>query len=418
MQQLTAAPRGQLTPDQVRHLLIGAAGVHYDRGLEVLDASLNVLADISDDFQGGTVTRSMNATVHGSCALLVRDGAYDVHYGTQLLRPYMTISDGELTARFNAGVYRVAEPSVDYTTDPATAAFTGSDRLALLDRPIGDAYTIGKGTPYLSAARQAIDAAGLDATTVRFDGTAAGAVLPADKSWPLLADTSAPGAAAAALPVDVSSDSTGGQTTWLRIVNELLAAINYRGLWADQDGVLRSGPYQPPSARTVEFDFNFDDAKVTVIDPGRARNVDQSAPVNKWIFQQSNLIDAAGNPIEPTEGAGQYTRTNQNFGPTSVNAQGGLVWPVVVQLDAADQATLVALGDAQVNAALTAAATLSVTTGPFPAAWHLDIYTYADERMNGETVIKVQGTEWTLDLGASTTPPANMTHTWQTVAGA
>lgn len=411
MQDLNASPRDAFTAAQIAALLVATPNPRYASGLEVLDASLKLLADISGNFRGGQITRTMRAAVHGTCSLNVDD---DITFdpGKQLLRPYMLISDGVSTARFNCGVFRVARPTADWSAALTANAYVGSDRLSLLTRPIGDAYRVLKATQYLAAVRQVVDDAGLDPATVQLDGTKASAVLPADKTWPLLVDTSTSSTGKKQLTARDATSDNSTATTWLDVINDLLGAVNYRALWADQDGVFRSGPYVKPSARAVEFAFDFDDAFNAVIAPDRQLNVDQSDPVNVWIFQQSNLTDSAGNPIQPVEGAGQYTRVNQNYGPTSVDAQGGLEWKTVVQLDAADQATLVELGDAYVDQALSAASSYAVTSAPFPAAGHWDVYSYSDQRALGGAATLI-ATAWTLDLGDSTTPPADQTWTWE-----
>ena len=44
-------------------------------------------------------------------------------------------------------------------------------------------------------------------------------------------------------------------TSKLRIVNDLLAAIDYFAVWSDDVGTLRAAPYRPPSQRPVEYRF-------------------------------------------------------------------------------------------------------------------------------------------------------------------
>ena len=416
MQDLNGAPRQALTEDQVTALLVGAAAPVYGRGLEVLDASLKVIADVSDRLQGGQVVRTMRAAVHGTCSLTVAED-FTFDYGAQLLRPYMTISDGATTAKFYCGAYRVARPATDWSASVSTGTLTGWDRLSLLARPVGDTYVVTQGTQYLAAVRQVITDAGLDPATVALDATKDDAILPADMVWPLLVGTTYGTASSAQKTFRLPADGTAvgvAETTWLDVINDLLGGINYRALWADQDGRFRAGPYQRPASRMIEFAFDFDDDTAAVVAPNRQLNVDQSNPVNKWVFQQSNLTDAAGNPLAPSEGAGQYTRLNQNYGPTSVNAQGGLVWPVVVQLNVADQATLQARGDAYVDKALAAAQSYSVAVAPFPVAGHWDAYSYSDTRAVADGPINVLCSAWTLDLGSDAGPPADMTMTWET----
>lgn len=403
-QGLTSSPRDGLTADQVRWLLTGVPNPRYDRGLEVLDASLNVVADISAYFQGGTVTHTADATVHGTCNLTLRDGV-TIDWGTRLLRPYLTITDGAVVARFNGGVFRAARPKADHTTTPATLAVTGSDRLSLLDRTIPDAYVVTAGTGVLAAVRQAVTDAGLDASTVRLDTTAEAKTMPMDKVWPQTLDTSAGGDA---LPPDVTAASSSA-TTWLLIINSLLAMVGYTGLWCDQDGLFRASPYVAPDARPVDYSLSFDDLTEVIVAPGRSDDTDQSNPVNVWIFVQQNL------DTEPAEGAGQYTVRNQSTGPNSIDAQGGLEWVSVVTVDAVDQAALEVQGDAQVAQAMNAARSLTVSTRPFPLAGHRDVYAYTDQVLLGGTE-RVEAQSWTLSYGDSTSPPADMTHVWRTVS--
>lgn len=414
MQQLTAPPRDSLTADQVMWLLVGCANPHYDRGLDLLDSSLNVVADLTEWFQGGTVTHTANAIVHGTCSLVLAGDARAIDYGTQLLRPYMTISDDPIapsvTAKFYAGVFRPSRPSVDNTTSPGTLTITGADRLALLNRPVGDAYTLAAGTGYLDGVEQIWSDAGLDPATLLLDGSARGTVLPTAKSWPQLVDTSSTDAA----PPDAVAGQSNA-TTWLQMINDLLEAVGYRGIYCTENGFGKSEPYTPASQRAVEFVFDFDDLTTTIIAPDRSDATDQSSIVNVWIFQQQNLVDGSGKSIEPVEGAGQYTVRNQSTGPTSIDAQGGIEWISIIPVDAADQASLEASGDQTVAAALAATRTFTVNTRPFPVALHRDVYTYADLAVVGG-VVKVEEQSWTLDFGNSTGLPANMQRSWASVA--
>lgn len=410
MQLLTAAPRGTLTAAQVTELLTGASSVAYDRGLEILDNTLAVVEDISGDFEGGTVTRTMAATIHGTCQLTI---ARDVDYGTQLLRPYLLLSAGGVTARFNGGVFVPTKPATGYGPSILSNVINGSDRLLQLNRPVGDAHTVDADAGYLTAIKAVFALAGIDPSQVLLDSTAAALTLPASRSWPLLVNTSTTDVQ----PIDTVADSNSA-TTFLRIINDLLAAIGYRGVWVDQDGFFRSEPYLTPAQRAVEFPMDFDDPNRAIVATDRTVSRDISQVPNEWIFQQQNLpTDTGGNAVEPTEGAGQYTVRNQSAGDTSIDARGGDplgVYSVVVQLDAADQTTLESLGDQRVTADENVSRTYAVATSPFPVAGHFDIYTYSDDELGGQ--VKVMGTAWTLDYGTSKTPPADMTHTWQQVA--
>ena len=190
-------------------------------------------------------------------------------------------------------------------------------------------------------------------------------------SWPLLTDPNGTNP----LPVDAIGDDSNA-TTWLRVINALAAPINYRGAWADLDGYFHLDPYLTPAARAAEFTFDVDDPTKVIVARNRSRSLDINSVPNRWIFLQSNLGDGSGVPVLPTEGAGQYTVQNTLDGLTSITARGGEpigVRTAVIPVDAADQTTLVQLGDQRAAADRSQAAAFSWATSPFPAAWHEDV---------------------------------------------
>jgi hypothetical protein len=286
-------------------------------------------------------------------------------------------------ARFNLGVYSLTTPERVYDEDPATFTCQGYDRLYLLDREVGDSYEVASGALVLDAVRQAITDAGLSG--VRLDGTAQDKTLPRAMTWPLV-------------PTEGGSEPT----TWLRIVNDLLRGVGYRGIWADQDGLFRSEPYASPSTRPVEWTLD-EDELTTIQGPGRTLTRDIWKTPNKWIFVQSNRPDGAA---APTEGDGIYTVTNQSDGPTSVDSR-GLTWARRYEYEAADQAALVSLGDRRVERDKRVTATWSVSTSPLPIAGHADVATLV---VNG-TSRKVLAHEWRLPLDGS-----DQSWTWDEVS--
>lgn len=371
MQRLTAAPRDGLTEQQVFGLL-HADALQVSAGCELLASDLTVVADISDDLVDGSIERNMNATIHATCKLDLTRAAV---WGSQLARPYMLLTDvlRGVTARFNTGAYVLVTPEDVVGSEPRTYSVQGYDRVYLLDRPVGDSYTVPAGTEYLAAVRTAFTAAGL--TGVLLDGTATGKTLPIAMSWPLV-------------NIETGTDGKKDQSsvsTWLRVINDLLAAIGYRGVWADENGVYRSEPYQQPSVRGVEWTLDAD-SRATLVGADRTRIADQWKRNNRWVFIQRNL--AGDPPPAPVEGAGIYTVTE----PTS-----GLVWTRVEEMDAADQAALIVQGDAIVAADRRRTETLKVTTAPLPIAGHYDVLTYADVALGGAR--KVQAIRWSLPLG-------------------
>ncbi|GEP38895.1 hypothetical protein NPS01_25580 [Nocardioides psychrotolerans] len=502
MQPLTAAPREDLTDDQVRALLTGD-DITVTAGLELLDTQNRVVADISDDLAaGGVVEHDGRAVVHGVCRLSISRW---LAWGRDRVRPYVTLSNDAVTARFNCGVYVLTTPQSRRSDDTPMYDVQGYDLLQLLLDPVGDTYLVvpypgadlvvngsvetdttgidsnsgfgtytpatfarttskhsGAGvaslevtwptaanswvnwglsglivgktylltcdvwvpaggpdvrldilfvasspwqttakdqwvtldflwtattsnvffgpavrittagmktwvdrmtftplsTTYLDAVKAAISAAGAGAP-VRLDGTEHVAVLPSTMVWAL-------------------TDSN--PATWLQIINDLLASINYRELWCDEDGTYRSEPYQDPKTRPVEWTFDTADERTNLV--GEESTVDEdvwSAP-NHWRFVRRGM------DVTPIEGDGIYTVQNLNRGASS-QASIKRVRRRVVFLDAANQAALVAQGDRIVIEDTAATRTLTYEIDPLPIVGHLDVVRMIDGDSNDKVEV-------------------------------
>lgn len=404
MQSLTAPPRQNLTRDQVLALLTSPSAV-WDAGAEVLGYDLSVRSDISPAVAAATVKRAMSADVHGTCTFTTRQ---ELSWGDTLVRLFTTVQDTptnpSLKARFNAGVFAMVTPQRKLGTSPALWDVTGYDRLYLLKRQVGDTYTVPADAYYLDAIRAAITASGLSAATALLDSSAAAKKLPAAMTWPLLKSAGevsygATGDAGGADSTEITTSAESGPTTWLRVINDLLAAIGYRGLWCDESGYFRSEPYVRPANRASEWTLRIGGIAKEVHAAIEAQVTrDEWGLPNRWIFVLRQSLNT------PTEGFGQYTVTDAD----GVAKRGGLVWPVQVDLDAADQASLVTQGDARVAADKRVATTIVRETRPFPAVGHADVMTLVDPELGG--TFTVQTAEWTQDLFGG-----NTSHTWQVV---
>lgn len=412
MQTLTAAPRDHLTTAQVAALL-HASNLSVDFGADLLDTNLAYLDDLSADVSGGSVDWSLHASIHRTCRLQL---SRELAWGNVLVRPWMELSDGATTARWWVGVYAPTtperawsgarsgvaatqpgqEPITDTTGEPILDAdgyyitvesgievldppefkaweVDGYDRLYLMAREVGADYTVAAGVTYRQALLDVFSAAGLSGVVI--DGSAADDVLPAAKSWPLVTeDTGDP-------------DQTDTPVTWLRIVNDLLRAINFRSCWCDEQGRFRCQAYQPPTQAAPEWIFDADDEHLTILGEERRMSEDVWKVPNRWVFRWTN----GGTGVE---GDGIYTVDESD----TVNGDWlgrTLVWTSVVDYEAASQAKLVSLGDRRVADDKRVTTMFDVTTGPFPGADHADVFTYRDVAL-GER--KVQARSWSLPL--------------------
>lgn len=364
MQSLTAPPRNTLTATQVTTLLTGDT-LSVTGGLELLNSSNQLISDISDDLVGGSVKRANYADVHGTCTLQI---ARELAWGKDRVRPYMTLTANGVSARFNLGVFICTSPKTPRGITPVFYDVDGFDLIHLLQTTgPGDTYVVTAGTSYLTAVQAVITASGVNAS-LQLDGTLGSTTLPTTMVWALISPA----------------------PSWLRIINDLLAAINYRGLWADQDGTFRSGPYQNPTNAPVEWTFDTANKTTNLIGEDRTMSADVWGIPNWWRFIRTKMT------TQPTEGAGIYTVTNQSTGATSIDAVGRTIRKVVY-LDAANQSSLVSQGDRIVAEDKQESRTFDVAMDPLPIAGHFDVVQLIDAGRSDKCVV----TNWELPLDGS-----------------
>lgn len=378
MQPRTEAPRDGLTSTQVVSLLQDASAVTMSGGMEVIDLGLNMIEDISDDFAGGKVTRNSYDVMHAALEFRI---SRPLDWGAGLVRPYITITSGAVSARFNLGAYHTNTPKQSTAESPPTFDVHGYDMLRRLNQQVGDAYAIDKTQPYLAKIEEILLGRGYLAYVI--DQTAAATVTPTTRTW-----------------------AFDESITWLTIVNDMLASVGYAGIWADWNGRLRCEPYVLPASRAIEWYYS-DNPLTTMMDPERIVDQDYTDAPNRWVFYRQNNVD----DVQPIEGNGMYTVENQSLGPTSIDARGGLVITRPVALDAADQAALIAQGDAIVQADRDVPTVITATTFPNPLHWHFDrLYLQDSVAM---PFADVQCTDWSLTL-----PPdlPVMEQTWRVIS--
>ncbi len=363
MQGLTDAPRGALTATQVTNLLTGDRLV-VSAGLELLDTSNAFVQDISDKLVNGTVDRDCYATVHGSCRLSIQ---IKLAWGRDRVRPYMTLTDGTVTARFNLGVYVLTTPHTKRGETPKTYEVQGYDLLHLLQNGPGDTYVANSGTTYLQAVRDVVTASGIG-STILLDGTGGSTTLPNTMVW--------------SLPENVS---------YLQIINDLLAAIGYNEVWADENGTLRSEPFVAVGTRASEWTLDTDDVGTNIVHQERTLIEDVWSAPNWWRFVRRNMS------TQPTEGAGIYTVQNVNDGPTSQTSLGRTVRRPVEYLEVADHASLVKKGDRIVAEDRQVSREVQMLIDPLPLMGHRDCFTLKDSAPTEKLV----AASWSLPLDGS-----------------
>lgn len=371
MQGLTDGPRAGMNPSDVLYLIQGAGAVTVGAGCELLSPQLEVLGDLSSELLGGSVTRQGYATLHGSAELAL---TAHLDWGTAILRPHYTIRVGDLSARFNLGAYLTSVPTREVGTSTPSFDVTGFDILHWLNTPVGDSYAVEEGVGYLDAIKEILDAQGLQ-YVIQEDASTE--TLPSPRVWPL-----------------------ADKVTWLTIVNDLLGAVGYRGLYSDPDGRLRAERYLAPRDRGPEWTYDTDPS-YGMLGQRRGEELDLFEAPNRWVFVRSNNVDGDA----PVAGNGVYTVDNFTNGPTSQQARGGRVITTIRDLDVADHASLVTAGDAIVEAEMSLSRKRDLTTAPNPLHWHFDRMLVDDPELGG--YFDVLCTKWTLPLNGD-----DMDHEW------
>lgn len=348
------------TSDVLRSL-----SLQIDAGLDLLDSDLDLIEDISDSLESGVVDRSNYRRIHGTARLRI---GRSLNWHSQRLRPKVTLTDtrtGE-SASWNLGVFLPETPARVAGETPQTFDVECYDLLTVLDDPVGETYRVASGAAYLSTVETIISDLGLTAV---LDQTAASKTLPSARVWEI-----------------------DGRNTWLRVVNDLLAAVGYRGVWADREGQIRSRPYVAPRNRASIWTYDTGDDETTV--ESISWETDLWQVPNKWVF----IRDDPEQDL-PASGDGIYTVTNQSDGAASIDQRGRTVTRIV-RLDAADQTSLETQGDQLVDRDKQPLEHVDLTSSPNPKHWHADVVDVTAAEV-GLTAAKFAEVSWSLPLDGS-----------------
>ena len=326
--------------------VLTSPALEVSTGLELLDATDTLIGDYSDvlDPRRSTISRNNLAKIHGRARLRLTD---DLSLHVNRLRPYMTLTDQDgNSATTYLGVWIAETPDRTTGRTPTTFTVDCYDKLVILDTPKGSSHRVPASSAVVSTVEALITTATGSSDYV-IDQTSAASTTASEMIWPL----------------DES-------TTYLRIINDLLATIGYRGLYVDRAGFYRSEKWESPSTRPITWSYDVTDPD-TIIDDEIPVEFDWFAVPNKWVFVRD---DPTSSVSLPAEGAGIYTVTNQSDGLTSIDSRGRTITKVV-RLDVLDHAALVTAGDQIVESDTHPAVDLELKSLPNPTHWHADVVT-------------------------------------------
>jgi hypothetical protein len=306
----------------------------------------------------GTVTLDALADVHRSASFTLIEGD-TIDYLKDRIKPIvrLTMPDGG-TVSWPQGVFLLSSPDRVLSPDTAvTRTVTAYDQTVILQGDsVDDRYSVAAGTRYTDAITSVVSAYGFARNVTTSTKT-----LPVTIDWP-------------------------GGTSKLVIINDLLAAINYRAAWFNEDGTFQAVPYVLPDTVVPGYIYATDETSVLVGDI--SHNLDLFNVPNRWVL----VVSEADRPALTST----YTNALASS-PTSTVSRGRTITKYDTGQTAADQATLddlaarMAFEDSQVYE------TVGFTTALMPFHSDLDVLGVS---ANGLALgsVKFQEVGWSMDL--------------------
>jgi hypothetical protein len=370
MQTLT--PTGTRNPNShtaadILDALVGRYGSRrFTFRYELLD-STNALIRELDNVESGSVSQNWLADIKRTASFTLRDTGI-IDFLSNRIKPYVRLHlapyGEDDWVEWPQGVFLLSTPSRQ--ADEAgvvTRDVDGYDQLEIFaEELVSTRYTVSTGTKYTDAI------VALLGSVTKVVQTSA-LTLQSDREWE-------PG------------------TSKLKIINELLNAINYNSLSFDEDGNAIVSSYTAPSDRPAEYTYADDED--SVLFPEMEQTLDLFGVANNWVLVVS---DPDRDPI-----VGTYTN-NDPGSPTSTVRRGRTITDFRTEQDAPDQTTLDALAARLAFEASQIYETVEFETGLMPIHSGNDVYQITFSRLAIDA--KYSEHTWELPLKAG----ASMKHT-------
>lgn len=307
-----------------------------------------------DGVTGGDVKQSVAATISGGGTLTVVDRGQDVDWLSARLRVWWQVDGADPWA---LGTFIPSAPVEDWDGTGRSWRVELLDKLLVLDEDkVETSFSLPAGTVVTAAVRSVIAATGETAVAI----TDSAETLTSGMVWE-------PG------------------TSRLRIVNDLLAAINYFSLRADGLGRFVAAPYTRPQDRPVVREFHPGDEAIHR-EPF-TRDQDLANIPNRVV-----LVSAATG--EDPALVGVATNTDPTS-PTSVPRRGRTIVHAETGVEATSQAVIDSLAARRLTDLSQVAATQQIEHAAVP----LDLNAAVSRRWPDGTARAVV-TGWTLNLQA------------------
>jgi len=339
MQSLT--PTGIHNPNSrssadILDALVGRTGVRrFTFRYEQLTSANVLIGDLTNVLEC-SIEQNWLADVKRKASFLIRDDG-GINFLQDRIKPWVRLHlppYGESDwIEWPQGVFLLASPARQADmTDVVTRDVEAYDALQVfIDDLVTDRFTVAAGASYTSTISTLLG-------SIPKNIAASASVLPTAKDWD-------PG------------------TSKLKIMNDLLAAINYNSLSFDEDGVAIVSPYVLPSSRAEEYTYADNDSSVLM--PRVEQTLDLFSVANRWVLVVS---DPDRSTLSST-----YTNTNPSS-PTSTISRQRTIVDFRTEQDASDQTSLDAKASRLAFEASQIFESIEFSTGIMPFHSGNDVY--------------------------------------------
>lgn len=356
-----------LSQDALR--IINGPAVKVGVSVHLLDGQLNFVEDITSDLIDGEIEYNALADIHRSCNLIL---TRRLRWGVDLVKLTMHLADSKSTVSCPVGVFTLTSPVSSVDEVPQSYDVPGYDRLFFLRREVGDDYSIAAGVTYYDALTTVFQDAGLSG--VLLSSRASDHTLPVTKTWPLVPQD------------EYDPDQNDTPVSWLRVVNDLLRAVNFRGVFVNNDGRYVCAPYQSPVSRAPSYTFS-DSSRIPILGTKRSAHRDVWGVPNRWVAIASNPPEGV---VPSTANGLIQVRNNVSDGITSQDMRDGLVWPITLKYEVASSSVLSDVVDRRVESDTQTVTRFDpVVSFPFPFTEHVDVFNYSDSSLGVSSKVQV-----------------------------
>lgn len=291
--------------------------------LDILDATDAPLMRL-DGVTGGKLDWVSNAMIKGGGDLTVIDVDQTINWLTARLRPVMVIDGLPIQP---LGVFLPSEAPESWGNGRSWAVKL-LDKTTILDQDkVAETYALASGTVVTTAVIALIASSGITNYAV----TASVKTLAGSLVW---------------------SAGTGK----LRIINDLLDAINYFSLYANFDGQMVAEPYTVPAQRPLRYQFV--DGPSAIYEPGFTMDVD--------IWNIPNRVTLIGVGDGVTAALTSTIDNTDPLSPYSIANRGRVIGVTETGVEAADQTTLDSLARTRLIELTSPTSGVEISHAPVP----------------------------------------------------